>query len=103
MLKNQIVFGQMGLSSSMSNSLLQQAGDPIPLEQREALVRQGAISRYGALRSFSPPDQLRRIHGNVPITGIAVLDDEFKSNGSPNYNNIIYLITQNQILSDALY
>lgn len=103
MLKNQIVFGQIGLSSWMSNSLLQQAGDPIPLEQREALVRQGAISRYGALRSFSPPDELRRIHGNVPITGIAVLDDEFKSNGSPNYNNIIYSIIQNQILSDALY
>jgi hypothetical protein len=93
MLKNQIVFGQAGLSSSMSNSLLQQAGDPVPLELREALVQKGVLSRYGALHSFSPPDELRRVHGNVPMTGIAVLNDEFKSNGSPNYNNIISLLS----------
>ena len=103
MLKNEIVFGQTSLSSWMPNNLLQQAGDPVPLELREVLVQKGVLSRYGALHSFSPPDVLRRVHGNLPITGIAVLDDEFKLSGSPNYNNIIYLITEKQIMSDALY
>lgn len=112
MLKNQIVFGEAVLSSWMPNILFQQTGNPVPLEQREALVRKGVLSPYAALQAFSDPDKLRQIYGGVRITGIPVLDDEFKADGgSPfradgrnlNYNNIIYVITARQILSDALY
>jgi hypothetical protein len=113
MLKNQIVFGEAGLSSSwMPNMLFEQAGNPVPLEQRKALVRKGVLSPYAALEAFSDPDELRRIYGSVPITGIPVLDDEFKADRgnpfkadgrNPNFNNIIYLITGPQLLSDALY
>jgi hypothetical protein len=112
MLKNQIVFGEAGLSSWMPNSLFQQMGDPVPLEQRKALVRTGVLSPYAALYSFAGPDELRRIYGSVPITGIPVLDDEFKADRLSgfqadrrrgNFNNIIYVITGQQRLSDALY
>ena len=112
MLKNQIVFGEAGLSSWMPNYLFEQMGDPVPLEQREALARKGVLSPYAALGSFAAPDELRRIYGNVPITGIPVLDDEFKAErgnplnadgSNPNYNNILYSLTRQQILSDALY
>jgi hypothetical protein len=69
MLKNQIVFGEAGLSSWMPDILFQQTGNPVPLEQRKALVRKGILSPYAALPAFSAPDELRRIYGSVPITG----------------------------------
>jgi hypothetical protein len=96
----------------MANMLFLQTGNPVPLEKRKALVRKGVLSPYAALGAFSAPDKLRRIYGSVPITGIPVLDDEFKTvGGNPfkadgrnvNFNNIIYLITSQQLLSDALY
>jgi hypothetical protein len=42
MLKNQIVFGEAGLSSSwMANSLFEQTGNPVPLEQRKGVGSKG--------------------------------------------------------------
>jgi hypothetical protein len=40
-LKNQIVFGEAGLSSWMPNYLFEQTGNPVPLEQRKALGSKG--------------------------------------------------------------
>ena len=67
MLKNQIVFGEAGLSSWMPNYLFEQMGDPVPLEQREALARKGVLSPYAALGSFAAPDELRRIMAAYPL------------------------------------
>jgi NADH:ubiquinone oxidoreductase subunit 3 (subunit A) len=81
--------------SKMTNSML-------TVPERRALYDNGTISAVSLVPPFSNPD---RYYGAVPkpgATGVAVLDQEMKPSGIPNFNNTLFVAVSRQYARDAL-
>ncbi len=100
--KNLALFGQFTTSTWLGASL-SKLTLAMPLAERQTLVHEGKLSRFalmhpfGSVRSFRPyiPDQ--------PVTGIPILDQETKADGSPNAHNRAFIDIYGRYLRDAMY
>ncbi len=105
-LKNLIVFGGFFGSSWMGGNLYSPTVQQMSMSTRQRLVADSTFTRAALVEDpFSPLDSFR-VHGlgdYLPApTGIPALDQELKSTGYPNNNNIAYIRLHRLYLHDAL-
>ncbi|MFI4981897.1 MAG: hypothetical protein ACHQIO_16250 [Nevskiales bacterium] len=100
--KNEVLFARLGLSSWMGMSLFAQASSFLPPELRASLIRRGKLSPAAALPSFSPPAEYLPLYGPMPHYDDPVLDNVEKADGNPNYNHIVYALMAPLMTRDAL-
>ncbi len=89
--KNAVLFGEFAASSWLGMSVARLAVEPIPIEERKALIGDGTIGRVSLVKPFSevdayPPGLRRAAPGGHPA-----LSETHKSTGAPNYNHGAYL------------
>ena len=101
-IKNQIVFGEFTSSTWLGMNLSHLTTSHLSLEKKNQMISQGELSAFARIDPFSEVDDYLPLLPKIPETGIPVLDQKTKSNGSPNYNNIAYIQVSNFYLKDAL-
>jgi hypothetical protein len=97
--KQVALFGQWTSSSWLGFNLTAMTGG-MGAEKEEALAH-GEVSALVKVPRYSPPS-VYRAYFRVPKTGIPALDEDFKSGGSVNQNNLVYLPASRLYLRDAL-
>jgi hypothetical protein len=100
--KNALHFGSFSSSSWFGMNLAQLALRQAPLEERQALVREGHASGLALYNPFLPlsayPQEYRRVEGpDVPV-----LRREMKPSGWPNLNHVAYVRLSKDFARDAL-
>ncbi len=101
--KNQVIFGFFGPSSWLGLSLAKTATARLDPVDREALVSNGALSRYALVKPFSPLERYEAADGRrFPNSEIAVLGQRVKSSGSPNFNHRGFVDVSAQCRTDAI-
>ena len=102
-LKNLYLFGIFNGSSWMGLSLSRFIGDELPEDERKALINQSKISKFSLIEAYSPLGDYRDSLSKIRKTNIAVLDQQIKSTGYTNFNNIEYVGISKQYLKDTVY
>lgn len=90
MLKNLVIFGSTALSSWAPLNVDHTTVDRLPLATREAMIREGRLSRFAVVQGFSPPPVYLAMLPPIPPTGEPSLDNLRKSTGEDNWNHILY-------------
>ncbi|QKR99339.1 hypothetical protein F9288_06565 [Sphingomonas sp. CL5.1] len=90
MLKNLVIFGSTALSSWAPLNVDHTTVDRLPLATREAMIREGKLSRFAVVQGFSPPPVYLAMLPPIPPTGEPSLDNLRKSTGEDNWNHILY-------------
>ena len=89
--KNFMVFGLFASSSWLGHSLTSCTTHQLTDEEKDNLIRQGKLDPIGRIESGANVADYHPFFPDVKPTGIAVLDQEVKSTGELNTNNIYYL------------
>lgn len=100
--KNAVVFGSVSSSSWLGFSFSKMVTSKVPEQERRRMVERGEVSALLLTKTFRPLDEYRKFIPPVPKTGIPVLDQEYKSTGRRNFNNIAYVGISNQFLRDSI-
>lgn len=101
--KNGVVFGVWGTSSWLGMSLAKMTTARLPPAERDRLIATGEISRFAAVRPFSPVATYERVLGRTfDDCAIPALGRRTRSGGAPNYNHAAYLEIGRQSRVDAL-
>jgi hypothetical protein len=74
----------------------------IPREERAALVSRGILSPFALIPTFRALDDYRPYLPERSPTGIAVLDQDRKPSGAPNFNHRAYIDVARRYRRDAL-
>jgi hypothetical protein len=90
-LKNLFVFGLFSSSSWLGHALLTCTIHQLSDTEKTSLIQQGKLSEIATVESGAPVSAYRRFFPDVKATGIPVLDQEIKSTGGLNTNNVLYL------------
>ena len=61
----------------------------VPEESVDKMIEAGSVTPLARIPCFSDPAVYRAYYGEVPETGVTVLDRTTKSNGEPNWNDIV--------------
>jgi len=100
---NLAVFGFFGSSSWMGQSLTKMTVDRLSPGERAAWIRDGTLSPYAALASFSPLEAYEHAGGRrFPDDPIPVLGTRLRRSGHPNYNHRAFVEISRIRLGDAL-
>jgi hypothetical protein len=102
--KNLYHFGDFTASTWFGMNFSKITTFRIPNKERHLLVHQAKLSKLALIPPFRPIKVYKDI-GCLPTiqkTNIPVLDQEIKSTGYPNFNNIAYIDISRQYLKDAL-
>ncbi|MGA2506226.1 MAG: hypothetical protein ABSF80_01955 [Chitinispirillaceae bacterium] len=110
-LKNQILFGHFASSTWMEMGMGPLLLHQMTSEERHSLASQGKLSAtaaddslYGSDYRYGIPLSVFRPYVTMPAkTSIPVLDDELKSSGVVNYNNVGYLEAQKLYKKDIAF
>jgi hypothetical protein len=102
LVKNAIVFGTLTTSSWLGMNLARMTTFSLPEGQRVEAVREGRLSEFALVGSFTGLDKYPMLGAARP-TGIPVLDRWTKEDGTVNYNNIQYVAISRHYLTDALW
>ena len=100
--KNYVLFKQVGLSSWFGMNLAKMTLT-VPLEKIEPLVEKGELSSIATIMPFQTPETYREYANFDTLTCKRVLDQKYKSTGSPNLNHIGYMHVSQQYLVAAKY
>jgi len=100
--KNYVFFKQVGLSSWLGMNLAKMTLT-VPLEKIEPLVEKGELSSIATIMPFQTPETYREYANFDTLTCKRVLDQKYKSTGSPNLNHIGYMHVSQQYLVAAKY
>ena len=90
-LKNLLVFGLFSSSSWLGHALLTCTIHQLSNAEKTSLIQQGKLAPIAMVESGDPVSAYRSFFPDVQPTGIPVLDQEVKSTGDVNTNNIFYL------------
>lgn len=104
--KNNYVFGSFTTSTWLGTSLSRMTTFRLSEDERKLLVYQGRISKLSLVPSCYPFRSPQDYPTNLPKiqqTDIAALDQEVKSTGGINTNNLSYIHISKQYLNDAIY
>ncbi|MFC2130798.1 hypothetical protein ACFLSQ_05140 [Bacteroidota bacterium] len=100
LIKNLILFGT--LSSSWNGMSLAKVTMKYMHEERMAeLVKDSKLDSIVLIPPFLHVKHYKDFVEIKQFTGIKCLDDEYKSSGHPNYNNINYIEISNKFLSES--
>ncbi len=103
-LKNLYLFGIFNGSSWMGLSLSRfVAFERPPEDELKALINQGKISKFSLIQAYSSLGDYQDSLPKTKKTNIAVLDQQIKSTGCANFNNIEYVGISKQYLKDTVY
>ena len=102
MVKNLLLFGSATLCSWAPLNLDHTTVDRLPLAIREAMIREGKLSRFAVVDGFSPPTVYLKMLPPIPPTGEPSLDALRKSTGEDNWNHILYTRIGRERAGDAL-
>jgi len=97
--KQFVVFGQLTGSSWLGFNLTAMTAGMRP--EKAAMRARGEVSALVDVPRYSPPE-IYRPYFAVPRTGIPALDEDFKSGGYINQNNLVYVPASRQYLRDTL-
>ncbi len=99
--KNAVLFSTYSTSSWLGMNLEKITTAQATSAERQSLVNEGTLTPIVALPAFftSIPGYVPR-YSNHPLTGVAVLDQKTKSDGTPNFNNINIISVANQYLKN---
>lgn len=100
-LKNLIVFGSFGASTWMGMNLWKSATWNVNGRERAELIAEGVLSPLAEVKAFRPLADYAEFLPPADETGVAALDRELKSEGTPNFNNIRYVEISRQNRRDA--
>jgi hypothetical protein len=96
-------YGVFVLSSYGGMNLARASTVQIPASELDALIASGRVSSSARVIPFAPYRAYEKMfHRCTPSTGVPVLDEFYKSDGTTNLNNICYLPVDHQAISDAL-
>jgi hypothetical protein len=70
--------------------------------EKQAALAAGRVSPLVNVYRNASPDVYKK-YLPVPVTGVPVLDQEWKSGGEPNFHNLVYVQVGRQYLADSLY
>ncbi len=97
-----ILFGTPTTSSWLGMNLNATTVALGPTSTVHRLVDQGRLSRLTEVAPFSAVSSYEPRFVHVEPTGIPALDERTKSDGTPNYNNLVYLEVSRRYLNDDL-
>jgi hypothetical protein len=100
--KNQAVFGFFGSSSWLGMSLARATTGRLAPPEREAMVRQGRLSKVALVPPFSPVESYESVGVEVTDCGIPALGWRLRSTGAPNFNHLAFVDVSSSYLTDAL-
>ncbi len=100
------VAGAFTSSTSLGASLAKIVTFQLPEHERQAMVDRGELSPLALVPPYSPVAAYAGVVPPAPVTGVPVLDDEFKTfpDGAfwINFNNLNYVAVSDAYLDDAL-
>lgn len=99
--KNLYTFGSFTTSTWLGMNFSRLITINLSEEERFLLARQGKISNISLIKPFSSLEDYKALLPEIEKTNIHVLDQELKSSGIDNYNNIAYIYISRQYLKDA--
>jgi hypothetical protein len=102
-IKNAVMVGSFSSSTWLGMNLARATTFLLPEEVRSREVEQGKLSPLAMVGPFSGLSAYRTFPHPIRKTGIAVLDQEMKSTGAINVNNLEYVDISRAYLADALY
>jgi hypothetical protein len=105
-LKNAYIFGSFSSSSWFGMNFVRMTIYTLPMKDRVSLVNQGKISKLSLILPFASLKEYQTNANWTPRaqkTNIPVLDQEVKSTGAINLNNVAYIDISKQYLNDAIY
>jgi hypothetical protein len=89
--KNLLVFGLFSSSSWLGHALVTCTIHQLTGAEKNNLIEHGKLAEIARVESGVPVAEYRPFFPGVGPTGIPVLDEEVKSTGDLNTNNILYL------------
>lgn len=101
--KNALVFGVPTTSSWFGMNLAQVVYYSVPAADRRPYVERGELSRVSLIDPFSAPADYLPLVPAPRRTGVPVLDQFVKSEGSRNLNNKIMIDVSRDYFRDSLY
>ncbi|MDQ6782192.1 MAG: hypothetical protein M3063_01845 [Actinomycetota bacterium] len=104
LIKDNVMFGTVTTSSWLGMNLSDQTLVPAARDHKLlALVHQGTLDAFALLPPFQPVAGYSSSNAlKATDSGVPALDEATKSDGSPNYNNAIYLKVSSRLLSNDL-
>ena len=90
-LKNLLVFGLFSSSSWLGQNLLTVTIHQLTDSEKTSLIEQKKLAEIARVETGAPVADYRPFFPDVKPTGIPVLDQEVKSSGAVNTNNMLYL------------
>ncbi len=102
--KNLYLFGSFSSSTWLGMNFAKITTVRVPKELRWEWVSTGTLSSLALHHPFAGPGSrsYRGYFSQRPRIGVSVLDDELKSTGHANYNNIAYVRISKQYFRDAM-
>jgi hypothetical protein len=100
--KNYFIFGEFNTSSWLGMNLSRMTTDTLAPRGKIRLFENKAISKISTFSPWSPLEKYKPFIKNPGKTGIPALDDEYKSKGAPNLNNIAYIDISRQYMKDSI-
>ena len=91
-LKNLAVFGFFGCSSWLGANMIVVTAHQIAVDDKAQLIRAGKLSPMADVEPGDDVARYRPFVGEVPLTGIPILDEDTKqAGGTVNTNHMVYL------------
>jgi hypothetical protein len=100
--KNAVLFHTYSTSSWAGMNLSKVARGLAPPDQLAKLIAEKRVSPVSRIGPFEPVSAYGPNFDSHPVTGVVVLDQRTKDDGTPNFNNINYIRISNQLLHDDL-
>ena len=101
--KNLLVFGKFTSSTWLGMSISKLITFSLSDEERQSLIEKGRLSPLAMIPPFYPLQSYKPYLPEIKQTNIPALDQEKKSDGTPNFNHIAYITISDQYLKDAIY
>ena len=102
-LKNLHVFGIFTSSSWFGMNFARMTIVHLPEQENKALVRRGEISVLSLIPPFSDLEKYQLYFRGVKKTNIEVLDQEIKTGGGTNFNNVAFIDISREYLKNSVH
>jgi len=102
--KQFVLFGEFGAGSAyLGPNLAVRIAREMPADLKNRLLKEGRVSTALFTRFMKPIPEYRDLIGQIPLTGIPVLDRVMRSNGNVNSMHIGYLKLSKLKMRDVRY
>lgn len=102
--KNKILFGEFTATTWTGMNEIVGVEEAIPADLENQLVQEKLLSPFVFGIPFKPLSEIRK-EWPAPVirSSIPVLDEEVKSTGAPNFNNLAYIAVSKQCAADSAF